>query len=39
MLAALGAFIALGDASATVKRAAANDLHCINHQLLANQAL
>ena len=39
MLAALGALIALGDASATVKRAAANDLHRINHQLLANQAL
>ncbi len=38
-LTALGASIALGDASAAVKRAAANNLNCINDQLLANQAL
>ena len=39
MLAALGAFIALGDTSATVQRTTASDLHRINQQLLANQAL
>ncbi len=38
-LTALGASIALDDTGAAVKRAAANDLNCINDQLLANQAL
>jgi hypothetical protein len=38
-LATLWTSIALGNSSATVKRAAANDLCCVDQQLLANQAL